>query len=130
MANKKRISFTRMLVDCVLVIPSIINLINNLMTVLCLELKIIKRSIVSIIFLSIFMMFVFFSGWLCLLGLLLAYFLATLHWSLIFSFFILLMIHIGIWLICAIIASRIKQSAFFPETREKYREICRVCRNL
>ena len=128
MSQRKKTSITRVILDCLLVLPNFINLMSNLFIVLKLEIKLFKRSLVSMITLGILLLFFLFSTWFCLLGLLVAYLVTSLQWTVMFSLFILLLIHIGFILIFAIILSQLKKNIFFPETRAKCRELSRICR--
>lgn len=129
MTQKKRTSFARLFLDLVLVVPNIINLASNMVSLLGVEARLAGKALLIILLLSLMFASLLTISWVCLLGMLFLY-LISLHWSWLFSLFVIFMGNTILLLMIGIIILTIKNNLFFSATREKCRALCRTCKEL
>lgn len=113
--NKKR--FTLLLIIKNLA-QLYLNKISNLAQLASLEAQLARKTLATLVFLTLILAFLFISTWMSLLLLLFIY-LISLHYSLLFASFIIVLLNLLLFIIISLYMSRIKKNLFFPATRRQ-----------
>lgn len=115
MSGKKRASFSR-LFNLVLALPSAFGLISGVFSLIEHEARVTSRNLASLLILSIIMLALITSTWLCVLTMLFIY--LTFYLSSMISLLIILILNVLLLTIIALMISVKKDNLFFPETRQ------------
>lgn len=125
--KKEKSSFTRMLMQLILIVPHMLNLVNHVFSTITSEMRLARRYIVTLIILAILFAALLATTWVCLLGMLFLY-LVSLHLTWMQSCLILFVLNLLMMIIIGLLMANMKNN-FFSATRKQCREICKHCNN-
>ncbi len=115
--------FSRYAKKLLLLIPNVMRLSYVFSALITYEARLAGKSLFNIVLLTSVVIMFLISAWICLLGLLLTYFVFSLQWSWLFAVSTLFAFNL-IGLIIAMVAiSKSKHNLFFPETRRELQKI-------
>lgn len=130
MKEKKRKSiFGKTLLRLLLIIPNITGIFLHIGSLISQEARLAGKSLVSILVLAIIFSVLLITSWFCLLGMLLVYFITSLHWGWILSIAVILLLNLWLMLFVAYFISRLKKNLLFPETSRQCKHLSRSIRN-
>lgn len=111
-----KLTFNRIIRTLFIVIPSLFSLVGNIAVLLKIEARLAGKSLIilTVVLLGVFVLLI--TSWICVLSMALIYFI-SLHWSLLYSLFMVFLINIVLLAILGFIICRVKQNLSFPETR-------------
>lgn len=116
MTVKKKRSFINILLEYSTLIPSIVNLANNIVSFINLEARLTGKSIFNILLLSAVFALLLATSWLCLLAMILAYFVIYLHMHLIAAIAIILLINTLAMVIIGLMLAKAKNDLLFSRS--------------
>lgn len=125
MKQKKGFRYFKSIMNLVLVVPHIISLISNIMSLISKEARLAGKSLVMIIVLSLLFFMLLTVSWLCLFGLLFLH-LISMQFSPEASLGIILLTHFVLLLIIGITISKVKNNLLFIRTRRQCAALCKV----
>lgn len=117
---KKHSRFLDSLLDILLTLPRLFGLVSKITSLIEYEAYVAKRSIVSLCVLLVVSIALLSGTWICILGVLLLYFL-SLKITLLSALLILLVINLFMLIILAVLALQAKNRVTFPATRHLIR---------
>lgn len=108
---------TKSLVNLLLIVPSIINIIGSISLLFKTDARGSIRSMVIILLMSLFIVSLMVTTWMCLLAIIFIYF-TSLQMSLMLSLSIILILNLLLMIIFILLVSKIKENIGFPQTTE------------
>jgi len=124
MASKKHRSFAALILDMVLMVPSLLGFVSNAASFIKMEAQLTVKNLIIIILLSVLSAILLAWTWLGLLAMLFIY-LISVHVSAIFSLFFILIINFLLLLVVILTMTKIKNHLFCAEHREQFCSMCR-----
>ena len=119
MATKKKATFSKALLNLLIVVPTLFSMINKAIMLIGLEARLAGRSIITIIIFTFVFGISLTSTWLCILAMLYNYFL-SLHWSWQLAGSLIILLNLLLMIVSAIILSKSKNNLTFPVTRKHF----------
>jgi hypothetical protein len=120
MTKKKSSGFSGTILKLVLLATNVFGFVENITAVVRSEACRIGKSVLVLMVLSFLLSSILICTWISLLGMLLVYYL-SLHWSLLFSLSMILLLNIIFLAIIGLILSRVKNSLLSPLGRNQLR---------
>lgn len=116
MTHKRKHSIGQYLLRAVMAVPMLFGVMGNIFSLIEIEARLTVRSLFFILTLSILMVAILTTTWVCLLAMLFLYLISwQLSWQL--SLFILVLLNIVLLILLVWMLNTIKRHMFFPETR-------------
>ena len=114
MKQNKGFRFIKRMMDLVLVVPHIISLLSNIMSMVGKEARLAGKSIVMIIMLSLLFSMLLAVSWLSLLGIIYLH-LTSMQFSAEASLGIILLINVVLLIIIGVIISKVKNNPCYSQ---------------
>lgn len=115
MAEKKN-GISKFVIDTVMIVFSLYKVIPNFISLVEMEARLAGRSVVKLLILYLLSGVLLLSIWMCINGMCFAY-LISLQFSFIFSFFLMTIINLMLWLVVALAIVKTAKNFSFTRTR-------------
>jgi len=123
--TKKKPSFSRAILNLIVLVPTIFGLLQKIVTLLEAEARLAGQSFIQLIVLSMVFGSLLTATWVGVLAMLYLYF-QSLAWTPLLSLFVLFVINVLTLIIVAFCLCKAKKNLFFPEVRSQFRYFHRL----
>jgi hypothetical protein len=118
MTAKNKPSLIRIIMELITIVPNLITLATNVTSLINLKSRLVGKNIFKIVLLSVVFSLLLTTSWLCLLGMLLVYF-VSLPINPLVSLAIVFLINTLVLIIIGVILAKEKKNLFFSEARSQ-----------
>jgi hypothetical protein len=125
MPDKRKSGFKH-LFKLVLLVPRIVDLACNILSLFKLESRLAVKSVMILIIGVIFFALIMGSAWFCLLALLFVYLTTILFWTSIAALLTISGINISILFVVGWVMFKVHKNLFFPRTSQVCRSLCNI----
>lgn len=123
--TKKKPSFSRAILNLVVLVPTVFGLLQKVVALLEVEARLAGRSFIQLIVLSMVFGSLLTATWVGVLAMLYLYF-QSLLWTPLLSLFMLFIINVAMLIIVTLCLCKAKKNLFFPEVRSHFRSFHRL----